>query len=113
MSTIDGTSSTAGHTSSTRPNPLSTSSLPPATVPLYRMTRLEHGDQLYGNYEHERDGHTPSWLWKYEGLICRIWSEQGPGMVPLRRLYSPPKNIHCFTANDEDANWWINNEQSN
>ena len=34
-------------------------------------------------------------------------------MVPLRRLYCPPDNIHCFTANDEDANWWINEKKSN
>jgi hypothetical protein len=77
------------------------------------MTRLEvGGDQLYGNFEKEKDGHCHSWIWKYDGPVCRIWENQGPGMVPLRRLYSPPKDVHCFIANDEDANWWMNEEQS-
>ena len=72
------------------------------------MTKHEWGDDhLYGNYENERDGHCPSWLWKFEGLICRIWEEQGRGMVPLQRLWVPSENIHLFIANDEDVNWWI------
>jgi hypothetical protein len=34
-------------------------------------------------------------------------------MVPLRRLWSSSHNIHVFTANNEDANWWIKEQASN
>jgi hypothetical protein len=78
-----------------------------ATVPLYRMTRHEGGvDQLYGQVKDEK---SLSWEWKYEGLACRIWEKQGPGMVPLRRLSASRPDVHCFFANEADADWWIKN----
>jgi hypothetical protein len=75
------------------------------------MTKQGDADQLYGNYENEKGGHSYSWVWEYEGFICRIWEKQGPGMVPLRRLYSSQDKIHRFIANDDDANSWCNNQQ--
>ena len=111
-STIGSISSTRGRASSTKPNPPSSSSLPPATVPLHRMRHAWGDDQLYGNYENENDGQCLSWVWKYEGLVCRIWENQAPGMVPLRRFYVPSDNYHCFIANDEDANYWIKNHEA-
>ena len=77
------------------------------------MTKRRYGnDQLYGNFGNEQDDRSLSWTWVYEGLICRIWDKQWPGMVPLRRLYSPVENVHPFTANEEDADWWIKERQS-
>jgi len=62
---------------STNPNSLSAPSFLPGTVPLHRIVKLDWNkgeqDRLYGNSENEKGSYSHSWMWIYEGFICRIW----------------------------------------
>lgn len=66
-------------------------------TPFYRAFNYKHGatDHFFTTSTAELDDACTNLGYSREGVACKLWTTQGPGMVPLYRFWNGTD--HCYT----------------